>query len=55
MKKVFAVVAIAAGLVACGGAKTETAADSTAVAVDTAVVAQDTTAAPVAADSTATK
>ena len=55
MKKVFAVVAIAVGLTACGNAKTETVSDSTAVAVDTAVVAQDTTAAPVATDSTATK
>ncbi len=54
MKKVFAVVAIAAGLVACGGnTKTEQTSDSTAVAVDTAVVAQDTAA--VAADSTVTK
>ena len=55
MKKVFAVVAIAAGLVACGGnAKTEQTSDSTAVAVDSAVVAQDTTTA-VKADSAATK
>ena len=56
MKKVFAVAAIALTMTACGGnTKTEQTSDSTAVAVDSAVVAQDTTAAPVATDSTATK
>jgi hypothetical protein len=56
MKKVIAIFAIASTLVACGGkATTEQTSDSTAVAVDSAVVTQDTTAAPVAADSTVTK
>lgn len=54
MKKVFAVVAIAAGLVACGGSNTtQTTSDSTATAVDTVVATQDTTA--VKADSTVAK
>jgi uncharacterized protein YcfL len=52
MKKVIAIVAIAA-LVACGGASTEATTDSTAVAVDSTVVAADTTAAVV--DTTVTK
>jgi uncharacterized protein YcfL len=52
MKKVIAIVAIAA-LVACGGASTEVTTDSTAVAVDSTVVAADTTAAVV--DTTVTK
>jgi hypothetical protein len=52
MKKVIAIVAIAA-LVACGGASTEVTTDSTAVAVDSTVVATDSTAAVV--DTTVTK
>jgi len=52
MKKVIAIVAIAA-LVACGGASTEVTTDSTAVAVDSTVVAADTTTAVV--DTTVTK
>ena len=52
MKKVIAIVAIAA-LVACGGASTEATTDSTAVAVDSTVVATDSTAAVV--DITTTK
>ena len=52
MKKVIAIVAIAA-LVACGGASTEVTTDSTAVAVDSTVVAADTTA--VVVDTTVTK
>jgi uncharacterized protein YcfL len=52
MKKVIAIVAIAA-LVACGGASTEVTTDSTTVAVDSTVVAADTTAAVV--DTTVTK
>jgi len=52
MKKVIAIVAIAA-LVACGGASTEVTTDSTAVVVDSTVVAADTTAAVV--DTTVTK
>ena len=52
MKKVIAIVAIAA-LVACGGASTEVKTDSTAVAVDSTVVATDSTAAVV--DTTVTK
>jgi len=52
MKKVIAIVTIAA-LVACGGASTEVTTDSTAVAVDSTVVAADTTAAVV--DTTVTK
>jgi hypothetical protein len=52
MKKVIAIVAIAA-LVACGGASTEVTTDSTAVAVDSTVVATDSTAAVV--DTTTTK
>jgi hypothetical protein len=49
MKKVIAIFAIAATLVACGGKGTnEATTDSTAVAVDSAVVNADTTAAPVA-------
>jgi len=53
MKKVIAIFAIAATLVACGGASTEATTDSTAVAVDSTVVATDSTAAVV--DSTTTK
>ena len=46
MKKVIAILAIAATLVACGGnASTEATTDSTAVAVDTTAVSVDTTAA----------
>ena len=52
MKKVSAIVAIAA-LVACGGASTEATTDSTAVAVDSTVVATDSTTAVV--DTTTTK
>jgi hypothetical protein len=52
MKKVIAIVAIAA-LVACGGASTEVTTDSTAVAVDSTVVVTDSTAAVV--DTTVTK
>ena len=52
MKKVIAIVAIAA-LVACGGASTTATTDSTAVAVDSTVVATDSTAAVV--DTTTTK
>ena len=52
MKKVIAIVAIAA-LVACGGASTEATTDTAAVAVDTAAVATDSTAAVV--DTTVTK
>jgi len=52
MKKVIAIVAIAA-LVACGGASTEATTDSTTVAEDSTVVAADTTAAVV--DTTVTK
>ena len=52
MKKVIAIVAIAA-LVACGGASTEATTDSTAVAVDSTVEATDSTAAVV--DTTTTK
>jgi len=52
MKKVIAIVAIAA-LVACGGASTEVTTDTAAVAVDTAAVATDSTAAVV--DTTVTK
>ena len=52
MKKVIAIVAIAA-LVACGGASTEATTDSTAVAIDSTVVATDSTAAVV--DTTTTK
>jgi hypothetical protein len=49
MKKVIAIFAIAATLVACGGKGTnEATTDSTAVAVDSAVVNADTTAVPVA-------
>jgi Co/Zn/Cd efflux system component len=55
MKKVFAIVALATTMMACGGASTETTTDSTAVTADsTAVVADSTSAAP-AADTTATK
>jgi uncharacterized protein YcfL len=46
MKKVIAIVAIAA-LVACGGASTTATTDSTTVATDTTVKVADTTAAPV--------
>jgi hypothetical protein len=52
MKKVIAIVVIAA-LVACGGASTEVTTDSTAVAVDSTVVVTDSTAAVV--DTTVTK
>jgi hypothetical protein len=56
MKKVFAILAIAA-LASCGGSTEAPAADTTAVAVDTTVVvdttAVDTTAAAPAADTTA--
>jgi hypothetical protein len=52
MKKVIAIVAIAA-LVACGGASTEVTTDSTATTVDSTVVAADTTTAVV--DTTVTK
>jgi uncharacterized protein YcfL len=52
MKKVIAIVAIAA-LVACGGASTEVTTDSTAVVVDSTVVVTDSTAAVV--DTTVTK
>ena len=46
MKKVIAIFAIAATLVACGGnSSTEATTDSTAVAVDTTAVSVDTTAA----------
>ena len=46
MKKVIAIFAIAATLVACGGnASNEATTDSTAVAVDTTAVSVDTTAA----------
>jgi hypothetical protein len=56
MKKVLAMVVIATTVMACGGStKTEQTSDSTAVAVDSAVVTQDTTATPVVADSTVTK
>jgi ABC-type uncharacterized transport system auxiliary subunit len=49
MKKVIAIFAIAATLVACGGKGTnEATTDSTTVAVDSTVVNADTTAAPVA-------
>ncbi len=51
MKKVIAILAITA-LVACGGASTEVATDSTAVAVDSTKV--DSTIAP-AADTTIAK
>ncbi len=52
MKKVIAIFAVAATLVACGGnGKSEATTDSTAVAVDTTATVVDTTAAPVA-DST---
>lgn len=55
MKKVFAIVALATTMMACGGASTETATDSTSVATDsTAVVADSVSVAP-AADTTATK
>ena len=53
MKKVIAIVAIAA-LVACGGASTEATTDSTAVAVDSTVLTADTAVAP-AADTTIAK
>ena len=49
MKKVFAILAIAA-LTACGGASTEATTDSAAATVDTAAVATDSAA--VVADST---
>ena len=51
MKKVIAIVAIAA-LVACGGASTEATTDSTAVAVDSTVVATDSSAAGTATPTT---
>lgn len=52
MKKVFAIFAVAATLVACGGkGTTESTTDSTAVAADSAVVNADTTA-TVTSDST---
>lgn len=55
MKKVFAIVAIATSLVACGGSSTEApVTDSTAVAADTTVKA-DTAVAPAVVDTTATK
>jgi len=50
MKKVFAILAIAA-LTACGGASTEATTDTTATTVDTAATTVDTTAA--ATDTTA--
>jgi uncharacterized protein YcfL len=53
MKKVIAIFAITA-LVACGGATTEVANDSTAVVVDSAVLTADTAVAPVV-DTIATK
>jgi len=46
MKKVIAIFAIAATLVACGGASTEATTDSTAVAVDSTVLTADTAVAP---------
>jgi hypothetical protein len=51
MKKVFAIIALAAGLTACGGtgSKTEVATDSTAVAADSTSVDSTTT---VTSDST---
>ncbi len=52
MKKVIAIVAIAA-LVACGGASTEATTDTAATTVDSTVVATDSTAAVV--DTTVTK
>ena len=57
MKKVIAIFAIAATLVACGGnASTEVATDSTAVAVDSsAVSATDSTVAEIKADSVVAK
>jgi hypothetical protein len=51
MKKVFAILAIAA-LTACGGASTEATTDSSAVAVDSSAVAVDSSA--MSMDSTAT-
>lgn len=54
MKKVLAIFAIAA-LVACGGATTEVANDSTAVVVDSTAVVTDTTAVAPVVDSTETK
>ncbi len=45
MKKVFAIIVLAAGMTACGGkGTTEATTDSTAVVVDSAVVNADTTA-----------
>ncbi len=45
MKKVFAIIVLAAGMTACGGkGTTEATTDSTAVVVDSAVVNVDTTA-----------
>ena len=52
MKKVFAIFAIAT-LVACGGASTEAATDTTTATVDTTAKTVDTTTAVV--DTTATK
>jgi uncharacterized protein YcfL len=54
MKKVIAIFAITA-LVACGGATTEVANDSTAVVVDSTAVVTDTAAVAPVVDSTETK
>lgn len=54
MKKVIAIFAIAT-LVACGGASTAPATDSTAVVVDSAVAATDSTVAQIPADSVSVK
>ena len=51
MKKVIAIVAIAA-LVACGGASTTATTDSTATTVDSTVVATDSTVASTATPTT---
>jgi hypothetical protein len=44
MKKVLAIVALATTMMACGGAKTETTTDSTAVKTDSTAVVADSTA-----------
>jgi len=54
MKKVIAIFAIAATLVACGSGNTVAVnADSTAVATDSTAVVADSTVAPIATDSVA--
>ena len=57
MKKVFAIIVLAAGMTACGGkGTTEGTTDSTAVVLDsTAVTATDSTVAEIKADSVVAK